>query len=228
MPGLFVTATGTDIGKTYVTAGLIRAGRRAGRQMAALKPILTGYTEEGAAASDAGYLLDALGVPVTPASIAGIAPWRFAAPLSPNMAASIAGSHIDVAAVVTTCRAALRPDKLTLVEGIGGVMVPIDERHTVLDLIVALALPVVLVTGTQLGALSHCLTAVEALRSRTRPPDLIVLNESAGSSVPLAATQDTIARFCPESRIALIPRDAAEPDFDRLFAEIAGLVARKP
>lgn len=217
MPGLFVTATGTDVGKTYVAAGLIRAGRCAGLAMAALKPVVTGYTEAAAAASDAGVLLAALGRPATPAAVAAIAPWRFAAPLSPDMAAALEGRAIDVPAVVAACRAAITPDRCTIIEGIGGVMVPLDDRHTVLDLIAALDLPVLLVSASGLGALSHCLTAVAALRSRGVRPRAIILNETAGSAVPLAATQATLARFCGAAPF-IVPRDAPAATFDTLVA----------
>ena len=221
MPGLFVTATGTDVGKTYVTAGLIRAGRRACRAMDALKPVLSGYDPGTAAASDAGVLLAALGRAVTPASIAAIAPWRFAAPLSPDMAAAAEGRSIDFAALLGTCEASLAPDRLTLIEGVGGVMVPLDARHTTLDLAAALALPVILVSATALGAISHLLTARAVLHGRGLAIRAIVLDESAESTVPLAATRATLARFCDELLLVL-PRDADDAAFDALFACLSG------
>ena len=162
MPGLFVTATGTDVGKTYVTAGLIRAGRRAGLTVDALKPVLSGFAPDTLASSDAAVLLGALDRPVTSATVAAIAPWRFVAPLSPDMAAEAEGRRLIVPDVVEACRERMRPDALTLIEGVGGVMVPLDERHTVLDLMAALGLPVVLVSPTGLGAISHLLTALAA------------------------------------------------------------------
>ena len=87
MSAIFITATGTDTGKTFVAAGLIRHWRGAGRTVEALKPVVTGFNPATAAASDPGVLLAALGRPVTPTEIERIAPWRFAAPLSPDMAA---------------------------------------------------------------------------------------------------------------------------------------------
>ena len=92
VPGLFITATGTDIGKTYVTAGLLRAGRRAGIAVDALKPVLSGYDPADAETSDAGVLLAALDRPITAATIAAMSPWRFAAPLSPDRAAEREGT----------------------------------------------------------------------------------------------------------------------------------------
>ena len=72
MPGLFITATGTDIGKTFITAGLIRAGRRAGYAVDAFKPVLSGFDPDDAATSDAGVLLAALGRPLTAGAVAAI------------------------------------------------------------------------------------------------------------------------------------------------------------
>ena len=221
MPGLFVTATGTDVGKTYVTAGLLRAGLRAGQAMSALKPVLSGFDPAAAAGSDAGLLLAALGRLVTPETIATIAPWRFAAPLSPDMAAAAAGAALDFEAIVAACRDSLAPDRLTLIEGVGGVMVPLDTRHTILDLAAALALPVVLVSPTALGAISHLLTARAVLLARGLAVRAIVLNVSPASTVPLAATRETLARFCDEPLLDL-PRGAGEAAFDDLFARIVG------
>ena len=76
MSAFFVTATGTDIGKTFVAAGLIRHFRAAGRAVGAIKPVATGFDPAAAEASDPGMLLSALGRPVTPAEIERIAPWR--------------------------------------------------------------------------------------------------------------------------------------------------------
>ena len=208
MPGFFVTATGTDVGKTYVTAGLIRAGRRAGLTVDALKPVLSGFAPDTLASNDAAVLLGALERPVTTATVAAIAPWRFVAPLSPDMAAAAEGRRLTFSRVVEACRETVRPDCLTLIEGVGGVMVPLDERHTVLDLMAALDLPVILVSRTGLGAISHLLTALAALRTRDVSPRAIILNETAGGTVPLAATRATLLRFCGEVPLVDVPRHA--------------------
>src|SRR5262245_1713511 len=104
MTALFVTATGTDIGKTLVTAGLIAALRQQGRAVEALKPVVTGYTPETAARSDPGVLLAALGRPVSEETVGDIAPWRFAAPLAPDMAAQREGREVPFHALVAFCR----------------------------------------------------------------------------------------------------------------------------
>lgn len=226
MPGLFVTATGTEVGKTTVTCGLIRAARRAGRPVTALKPVLTGYDPVEASASDAGRLLAAMGRPVTAEAVASISPWRYAAPLSPDIAAAAEGRAApDLVAVAAFCRAGLAPEHLTLIEGIGGAMVPLDRRHTVLDLMADLAavpgVPILLVAPTALGAISHALTAMAALAGRGLAPAMVLLVESASSAVPMAATRDTLAAFCPGLTVATLPRDPPEAAFDPLLAALA-------
>lgn len=190
----FITAAGTDLGKTYVAAALARALVARGRRVRALKPVLSGYRDADAASSDAGLLLAACGGAVSAATIAAIAPWRFAAPLSPERAAALEGRRIDVAALTAWCRDEIARNADTLlIEGIGGVMVPLDEGQTVRDWIAALGVPVLLVTGTYLGAVSHTLTALAALREVGVRPAAIVVNRSVGG-VDIA---DTLASLVP-------------------------------
>src|SRR6185312_11394198 len=95
MSAYFVTSTGTDIGKTFVTAGLIRYLRQSSQPVAALKPIVSGYDPSVVETSDPAVLLTALGRPVTAAEVNRIAPWRFRAPVSPDLAAAREGRNID-------------------------------------------------------------------------------------------------------------------------------------
>lgn len=199
----FITATGTDSGKTFVAEGLARELRARGRRVRALKPVMSGYDEAHPADSDAGRLLTACGVEPTVAAVADIAPWRFAAPLSPDRAAALEGRAIDVDALVGGCREEIaRNEDLLLIEGVGGVMVPLDGQRTVLDWMAALRLPTLLVAGTYLGAISHALTALAAMRAAGLAPAAIVVNESPGG-VPLA---DTLYSLAPHvGGLALLP-----------------------
>jgi len=95
MAAYFVTSTGTDTGKTFVTAGLIRYLRGAGQPINALKPVVSGYDSSVVETSDPAVLLKALGREVSADEIATIAPWRFRAPLSPDMAAAREGRSIE-------------------------------------------------------------------------------------------------------------------------------------
>ncbi len=222
MSAYFVTATGTDIGKTFVTAGLIRHLRAQGRAVSALKPVVSGFQMETAAQSDPGQLLSALGEPVTPETVARIAPWRFTAPLSPDMAAAHEGREIPYVDVVAFCRrAAAEAQGPLLIEGVGGVMVPLDARHTVLDWMADLRLPVILMAGSYLGTISHTLTALSALGQRGLALAALALNDTGQSPVPLAETAAAIARFAGDVPIVTIARAAADGDFAPLAARLA-------
>lgn len=219
MSTLFVTATGTDIGKTYVSAALIRQLRARGRSVEALKPVLSGYDPAASAGSDAAVLLDALGEPVTAETLDAITPWRYRAPLSPDMAAAQEGTTLPYEAVVAHCRARMaRARDILLIEGVGGVMVPLAGRLTVLDWLVALQCPALLVTGSYLGTLSHTLTALLALESRGVPLAGIIVNETAGATVGLAETAAALARFTT-APIRIVPRAAPVPDLAELVTD---------
>ena len=207
MKAAFVTATGTDIGKTYITAGIIRALIEQGQQAAAVKPVMSGYDPAAPEPSDAAILLQAMGKPVTPETVAAIAPWRYSAPLSPDMAAAREGRAIALPDLLRFCRAAIRAAPGTLlVEGVGGAMVPLNSTHTVRDWIAELRLPALLVAGTYLGAISHSLTTAEALLRGGNRIAAIILSESEISPVPAEETAAAIANFLPGIAIHIIPR----------------------
>ena len=104
MTAVFITATGTDIGKTFVTTGLIRHMQATGRPVDAVKPVVSGFDPDAWQDSDPAALLAALGRPVTLAEVERISPWRFTAPLSPHMAAGHEGRAIVFHEVVEFCR----------------------------------------------------------------------------------------------------------------------------
>lgn len=186
----FITATGTDSGKTYVAAGLLRALQARGHAVRGLKPVMSGFDAAHPDACDAAALLTSQGLPVNAESVAAISPWRYTAPLSPDRAAALEGRRIDVAALTDWCRQQLATHQdVLLIEGIGGVMVPLDARHTVRDWIAALDVPVLLIAGSYLGALSHTLSALAALREVGVTPVAIVVNEStAGTGIGVDET----------------------------------------
>ena len=225
MTAIFITATGTGIGKTFVAAGLIRHLRATGRAVDALKPVATGFDPAAASASDPVLLLSALGRPNTTAEIARITPWRFAAPLSPDMAARREGRALDFNAVVDFSRRAVTAHGGTLlIEGIGGIMVPLDETRTVLDWMMALGIPLVLVTGSYLGSLSHALTALDVLLRRGLDIKAMIVNETADSTVPLADAMRTLARFAAPIPIVAISRLPDAAPRHPSFGEIAALL----
>jgi dethiobiotin synthetase len=222
MSAVFITGAGTDVGKTFVTAGLIRSLRARGSAVEALKPIVSGFDPLAPSGSDPAILLEALGRDVTPQTLAAVSPWRFKEPLSPDMAARAEGRSIDFDQLLGFCAeaAANAPGQL-LIEGVGGVMVPIDARHTLLDVMSRLRLPLILVGGSYLGAINHLLTAEDVLRSRGLDLRAIVISESRDSSVGLDATEATLAGFVTAPLLAL--RRAASAGHDSAFARLAEL-----
>jgi len=194
MPALIVTGVGTDIGKTYVSASIIRALRAHEVPVEAFKPVISGFDPEQVETSDAGILLSALGEPVTDDTLNAISPFRYAAPLSPPLAAAREGRSIRFAEVAGACRERVADAgrALLLIEGAGGVMSPLSDGATVLDLVEALDAPVLLVTGTYLGAISHTLTAVEVLRRRGVTIRAVVVNENEGSGTTLEEMHESL------------------------------------
>jgi dethiobiotin synthetase len=196
LTAIFITATGTDVGKTFVAASLIRHLRQMGQVVDAIKPVVSGFDADHPEASDSGILLRALGLPVTPQEIERISPWRFRAALSPDLAAQREGRRIDVDAVISFCQDAIEQRQdILLIEGIGGIMVPLYEQRTVVDVMMALQLPLILVAGSYLGTISHTLTALDALFRRDMKLLAIIVSETLSSAVPLDDTVATIARF---------------------------------
>jgi dethiobiotin synthetase len=225
MRGYFVTSTGTDIGKTFVTAGLIRVLREIGAPVTALKPIVSGFDIATAAASDPGVLLGALDEPITEEALDRISPWRFEKPLSPDMAASAEEREIDFEVMVAYCRDAIKaaPDTI-FIEGVGGVMVPLDATHTVLDWMKALELGAILVAGSYLGSISHTLTALECLKRSGLMVYALVISETGDGAVPTLDTVATIKRFAPDLAICVIPRVARAIDAKDNFADLWSVI----
>jgi len=206
---IFITATGTDVGKTFVAASLIGHFRQMGRVVEAIKPVVSGYDPAQSANSDPGMLLRALGLPVSAETIERIAPWRFRAPLSPDLAAQREGRSIDVEDVVTFCQSAVEQRQdLLLIEGVGGIMVPLDGERTILDVMMALKLPLILVTGSYLGTISHTLTALDSLYRRDMNVLAVIVSETVNSTVPLDDTVAAIARFADP--VIALPRRKRE------------------
>ncbi len=214
MSALFITGAGTDVGKTYVTAGLLRYLRGAGQTAQGFKPVATGFEDAHAQNSDAAALLEAMGVSASAAAIAAISPLRFRAPLSPDMAALREGRSLLLTDILGLCKARLAqaPGPL-LIEGVGGVMSPIASDATCLDLAASLSLRSLIVAGSYLGAITHALTAQAACRERGVEVCAMVVSDSASSPVSLAETCATLEHFAKGALIFALPRNAGAEDF---------------
>lgn len=200
MGAYFITAAGTEIGKTFTTCALIHAARKKGRVIEAYKPVISGFDASNAATSDTGLLLQALGLdPQSEEEIPRLSPLRFKAPLSPHMAAAHEQKSIDFSALVEWTQFRINRAKkmgaLALFEGVGGLMVPLDETHTVRDWIETLQIPVILVAGSYVGSLNHTLLTIEVLHARRIPIAALVVNASEHSQASLEETVRTLQHF---------------------------------
>jgi len=193
---IFITATGTGVGKTFVAVSLIRHLQNQGHHVDAIKPIVSGYDPANAAGSDPALILAARGHPFSYEAIEHISPWRFRAALSPHLAAQREGRSIDVDGVIAFCRGAIaRRRDVLLIEGVGGVMVPLDERRTILDVMMVLRLPLILVAGSYRGTVTHTLTALDSLFRRDINVLATIVSETPGSTVPFEDVVAEIGRF---------------------------------
>jgi dethiobiotin synthetase len=225
MTALFVTATGTDVGKTFVTAALIRHLRGTGKAVAAVKPVVSGFEPDHWQDSDPAVLLAALGRPGTMEEVESISPWRFKVPLSPHMAAKRENRAIAFPEVIEFCRRAMSARRgVLLIEGIGGIMVPLDDRHTVLDWMSVLRIPIILMAGSYVGTMSHTLTALEVLARRNLDVKAVVVSESEASAASLADTVATIQVFAQSIDVVGVPRLPPGTQEHPAFARLADLI----
>src|SRR5471030_3036288 len=225
MSAYFVTATGTDIGKTFVTSGLIRYLRGTGQPINALKPVVSGYDSSVVETRDTAVLLEALGRQVTADEINSIAPWRFRAPLAPDLAAARESRSIDFDALVAFSQGAIAATTgILFIEGVGGIMVPLNGKRTVLDWMAALNIPLILVVGGYLGAISHTLTALDVLAQRKLTIAVIVVSESERGTVELEDTVASITRFSNGVDVIGLPRLPGGLDEHPAFAQVAALL----
>jgi len=209
MTAFFVTGSGTDIGKTLVTAALLRHLNTTGKKARAVKPVLSGFEAGNIGESDSALLLAARGQDPSLQNIEAISPWKYKAALAPNMAAQREGAEVDIEAVVKFCSDEIeKEDGILFIEGVGGVMAPLTDTFTVLDWIEALMIPPILVTGSYLGAISHALTSLRTIQARGMEVPVVVISESEGSEVPLGETLESVAHLAGNVRCIALPRAA--------------------
>lgn len=223
MSALFVTGAGTEIGKTYVACAVLRSWRASGLACDAFKPVASGFDPMQAEASDPGQLLSALGEATSADALARMSPWRFKAPAAPPLAAKAEGVTLEFDVIARACRAriAVQGKGMLLIEGAGGVMAPLTDTHTNLDLIAALNVPALFVAGSYLGAVSHALTGLAVLDARGIIVRAIVISESEASA-GLDATAAMIGALRRQSVVVLARRNAPQAWSDvmaRLLAD---------
>jgi len=150
--GFFVTGTDTGVGKTLVACALLRAFASSGKSTIGMKPVAAG--SENGRWADVDALIGASTVRA-PAKL--VNPYAFEPAIAPHIAAELAGARIEIETIAQAYEALCRQAEIVVVEGVGGFLVPLNERDTAADLARRLALPVVLVVGMRLGCLNHAL-----------------------------------------------------------------------
>ncbi|NDV22757.1 dethiobiotin synthase [Desulfovibrio sp. JC022] len=160
--GFFITGTGTDVGKTVVTAGLARFFMKSGRSIVPVKPVQSGAVvlPDGSLDSPDGDVYRAAGAVW---DINRQCPYIFEPPTSPHLAARLAGVELDPAKIATKVRECEK-DGFLLVEGAGGIMVPLNEDASMLNLMKELGYPVILVVENKLGCINEALLSIAALQ----------------------------------------------------------------
>jgi dethiobiotin synthetase len=162
---LFVTGTDTEIGKTLVSAALLRGFACAGLRAAAMKPIAAGAFEvDGVWHNEDADQLDAASSVLLPPTLR--TPYLLKAPAAPHIVAALENVTLDIGHIVDCHAQALKLADIVVVEGVGGFRVPLTDTHDTADLALALNLPVVLVVGMRLGCISHALLTAEAIAAR--------------------------------------------------------------
>ena len=166
MSAYFITSCGTDIGKTFITTTLCWHLSKNCKVVHAIKPVISGWNNENVLDSDTGKILCSLNMDCHGHNIAKISPWRLYYPHAPNIAAKLENIKLDYDEIVAFCCQCInRSYDYLLIEGVGGVMSPIADNKTCLDIIKDLKVKIILVTGSYLGSISHTLTALQVLSS---------------------------------------------------------------
>ena len=188
MKALFVTGTDTGVGKTFVSCALAAALRARGLRVGVMKPVETGVVREP---EDAVALRAAAG---DPAPLDDVCPHRLRAPLAPAVAARLEGVTLDVGRLVALVERRRRVADVLLVEGAGGLLVPVAGRVTWADIAGRLSLPTLIVAANRLGTVNHCaLTARVAAAAGLRVPGFVFSQPAAQTDESAATNAETVA-----------------------------------
>ena len=180
MSAYFITSCGTNIGKTFITTTLCWHLSKSNKTIHAIKPVVSGWNDANILNSDTGKILCSLNIDYNNNNVTRTSPWRLYYPHAPNIAARLENVELNYSEILTFCyRCIEQQHDYLLIEGIGGVMSPITDHKTCLDLIKDLNIKVILVIGSYLGSISHALTALEVLSNINVKVILSVKSENA-------------------------------------------------
>lgn len=220
-----ITGTDTGIGKTVVACALAARARGLGFRVAAMKPIESGIVARppvhGALASDADRLQAACGTTV-PVSV--MRPYVLEEPLAPMIAAARAHVTIDLGVLDAALAEVERDAEVVLVEGAGGLLVPISASFSYVDLFARWQLPLLVVAGNKLGVLNHVLLTVRAAEAAGVPVQAIILTalSDTDATVAEATNFDALVTLLPHHRILRLPWIDRLDDLDALAAAAEG------
>lgn len=203
--GIFVTGTDTGVGKTVVAAALLTLLRSRGLDAVPMKPVQTGCVRRRGrrAAPDLEFCLRMSGLKVSAAERRRMAPYGFARACSPHLAAAREGRRIVLGRIAASFQDLARAHDVVVVEGAGGILVPLNERETMLDLMQALALPVLLVARPGLGTINHTLLSLRELDRAGLQVAGVVFN-AAGRSPWGGIEQDNVATVARRGRVRIL------------------------
>jgi dethiobiotin synthetase len=205
MRGLFITATDTGAGKTFVTAGIARLWRREQRPFRVCKPVATGA--DNGMSEDTRLLAAAAGE----IDLQAVTPFTFAAAAAPPVAARLAGARLTLADLAMAVRRRAADGQTVLVEGVGGLLCPLTERETVADLVKELSLPLIIVARRSLGTLNHTLLTVETALWRGLPvAGVVVTATTPVQGVAEETVFDELTRWLAVPLLAVLPH---QPNF---------------
>lgn len=208
-PGVFVTGTGTEVGKTVVAAAIARTWAAEGRRVAVFKPAVTGLPPADGTLADHELLRLAAG---SEQSDEEVAPYRYEPAASPHLAAALAGERIDPERLRAAARAAGGGAEAIVCEGVGGLLVPLAGDYLVRDLAVELGHPLVVAAPPGLGTINHTLLTIEAARAAALDVARVVLTPWPEAPGELeASNRETIATL-GGVEVETLPRlDLGEP-----------------
>jgi dethiobiotin synthetase len=206
IPGLFVTATDTEVGKTVITGAIANYFLRQGARVAVSKPVATGcvHRREGWVSEDAEFLASCADARF-PLDL--ICPQRYREPLAPAVAADRAKQPLDWSAIDRSLKLMTRESDVIVVEGIGGILVPIDQQYTTLDIARWLKLSAVVVARPNLGTINHTLMTLEMLRRAGVAIAGVVINRYPAESASVAEETNPryIEKFGQVPILAIVP-----------------------
>jgi dethiobiotin synthetase len=203
--GIFIAGTDTGVGKTLVACGLAALLRESGYKVGVMKPAETGCDEKDGKLfpQDALYLKEASG---SAEPLERICPYRLRAPLAPSVAAEREGTKIDINFLAGLYREISSAHDVTIVEGAGGLLVPILSHYTYADLAKLLKLPILVVAANRLGAINHLLLTLEHASCRGLRVLGYVLNQVASeSSLATETNRDALLSLTAVPCVGEIP-----------------------